>query len=300
MSDTTASTPDTSTPPADAPPSPAGAAPAEPPKARPPADPAAKLDQWRAKLDRQAESNKRKLDEIHEARRAFEQERAQHGERLTKAEQIEQAIARLKSGDFDVLKELAGDDYLDKITRAHLDPEAARRDAESRKALAEKDAELKALKKRIDDWEAQQNDRARQAAQAEQARAFLATARKRDSDELALYSDDELIHFANVFGSKLHEETGQDPTMAEVIDAILEHEARPRFSRVTARGWAKGSTTTTPAKKEVEPSTVSAADASTPAGEAPKTPMTAREKREAAQKKMEAELRALNARKGAA
>lgn len=301
MSDTATPETTTETGASETPPPPAAApSKTEPTKAKQPLDPAAKLDKWRAKLDRQEEANKRKLDEIHEARRAFEQERAQHGERLTKAEQLEQAIARLKSGDYDVLKELAGEDYLDKITRAHLDPEQARRDAESRKALAEKDAELKALRKRIDDWEKQQGERERQAAQAAQARTFLATVRARDSDELALYSDDELIHFANVFGEQLHRATGQDPTMGDVIDAILEHEAKPRFARVQQRGWAKATGGAPPAaKKPEEPSTVTANDASMPAGEAPKVPRTARERREAELRKMEAKLRELSEKKQA-
>lgn len=290
MSETT-SAPETTTTvePTDTPPPPAPSTPTASKKAD---DPAERLNQWRAKLDRQADANKRKHEEILRARQALEQERAQHGERLTKAQQLEQAIARLKSGDFEVLKELAGDDYFDKITRAHLDPEAARREADARRREADKDAQIEALKKRLDEWESKQEQERVRAEMAQQQEKFLATARQREADELAIYDDHELLQLAAFFGERLVTELGRNPSMGEVIDAILEQDARPRFTRITSRGYAKNAAATPSApRKPVEPSTITASDATLPAGDPPAVPRSARERREAALRDLEKKLR---------
>lgn len=276
--------------------------PAEPPKPAAKKDAASDLDRWRAKLDRQAEANKRKLDEIHESRRQLEEERKAHVEKLTKAEQLEQKLARLKEGDPEAFKEVAGDDFFDKLTRSQLDPEATRQQAEIRKALEQRDSEIAALKKEMADWKRQQEDQQRQAEMQRQGEVFLATARARDTDELSIYDDGELFALANHFGSQLARDLGRDPTMAEVIDAIVEHEARPRFERLQKRGYTKAAAP--PAAKKpappTEPSTVTAADATAPTGEAPRTPRSAREKREALRREMESKLRDLSSKTSAA
>lgn len=307
MSDTIETTPPTeitdATPPPAAPPAAPPPAPKATPKAAPkssdPREVERKLDQWRATLDRKDKSNQRKLDEVHQGRRQLEEERKAHAEKLAKIEQYERQFARLKAGDMDAFKEIAGDDGYDKLTRAQLDPETTRQQAEIRKALEQRDSEIAALKKEIADWKQQQQDQQVQAERQRQAEVFIATARGRDADELSIYDDGELISLANHFGPALARDLGRDPTMSEVIDAIAEHEARPRFERLKGRGYAKGGAAPPPAKKSEEPTTITAADATAPTGEAPRAPRSAREERERTLREMTEQWKQ-GAKKGAA
>lgn len=243
--------------PVDAPAEPAEPTPEVP---KPKEDP--DLDRAFMGLKRKREAARREREEIENGKRALAAER----EAMAKERAL---IERLRQGDEDALKEAMGEDYFDKLTRRRLDPEGAAAERAWKEQLSARDKQIQELRDRLD------RDAQERAAlvHQQQQRSLLDAAAKADHPELKILRDQDVIRIADRLAEQIHKETGQYPTVSSLLGMIAE-EVRPEYERLKGHFGAPPPAAPKAEKKPApkSPTTVTAADASTPAGAGGKEP----------------------------
>lgn len=227
----------------------------EPVEATKPAEKEPDLDRAFMALKRKREAAARDRQALENDRRALAAEREAHAKEIA-------LLKRVRERDDTALTELLGEDFFDRETQRRLDPEGAAKEKALRDQLSARDQQLQELRARLD-----RLDQERQTVQIQaQQRSLLDKARAHAAPELRILEDHELIGMADRIATKIEEETGQPPLITDLLAAIAE-ETRPRYKRLQELIGAP--TAAKPAAAKVAPkapASVTAEDASTPAG----------------------------------
>lgn len=218
------------------------------------------LDRAFMALNRKKEAAKRDRLALENDRKALVAEREAHAKELA-------LLKRLRERDDGAVAEVLGEDFFDRETQRRLDPEGAAKEKALRDQLSARDQQIQELRARLD-----RLDQERQAVDVQrQQRNLIDKARAENYPELKILDDEEMIDLADRLATKIAAETGQDPLISDLIKAIADH-VRPRYTKL--RELLGAFVKVDPPKKAPPkaPTTLTAADASTPAGAGGKEP----------------------------
>ncbi|MBK9073242.1 MAG: hypothetical protein IPL79_19915 [Myxococcales bacterium] len=206
-------------------------------------------------LSRKKTAHKEKLQQLHQERSRFEEERKAHQAQIA-------LIERLRRGDEDALKEAMGDDYFDQLVQKRLDPAASQAEAKLKAELQRRDQELETLKRRLDDFDQGQ----RQAQMQREEASFLGYVKGLDAPELDVLEEAEILDLVRDLAPRFREEAGRPPTFKE-LGQILVNMQKPKIERLKKRFGPPPPEAPPPGKKG--PGGITNRDASTPAGATP-------------------------------
>lgn len=206
-------------------------------------------------LDRKKKSHQKKLAELQSERSRFDEERKAHQAQLA-------LIERLRRGDEDALREAMGEDFFDQLVQKRLDPEASAKEAKLKEALAKRDQELEALKRRLDEFDQRQ---AEARIQQEESK-FLGYIKSLDAPELDVLDEDEVLEITRRLVPQFREEAGRNPTFGELGKLLVKMTA-PKVERLKKRLLPPPPAAPPPGKKGA--GGLTNRDASTPSGASP-------------------------------